>query len=70
MKLIVAGKYNIINFVFMVIIVVLTLTLTRPYFIGSLGFRNGWALSDEYKDELLEKTFEIGIEVGLFLKLF
>jgi hypothetical protein len=33
---------------------------SRPYFVASLGFRNGWALSSDYKDELLEKTFDIG----------
>ena len=32
----------------------------RPYFIGSLGFRNGWALSNDYVDDLLETTFQIG----------
>jgi hypothetical protein len=32
----------------------------RPFFVGSLGFRNGWALSEQYRDELLEKTLDIG----------
>lgn len=40
---------------------------SRPYFVCSLGFRNGWALGPDDDPEnggvvLLKKTFEIGIE--------
>lgn len=34
---------------------------SRPYFVCSLGFRNGWALGPN-KDALLEDTFRVGIE--------
>lgn len=39
---------------------------SRPYFVCSLGFRNGWALypDDDPNDggvQLLKKTFEIGV---------
>lgn len=42
----------------------------RPYFVGSLGFRYGWALSANYRDELLEKTFEIGEAAFPWLRNF
>jgi hypothetical protein len=37
---------------------------SRPYFVLSLGFRNGWAHAKnaEKPDELLQKTFELGKE--------
>ena len=36
----------------------------RPYFVCSLGFRNGWCLNPDngYDDTLLKKTFEIAFE--------